>query len=211
MTQTKKMAVEQYIPDTAKAAIFELDDVIYPKRDYLLQVYYLFAQFLEYTEAHPPASELVDFLKKSYEHHGEEGLFAKAMAVFGIPSHYEENFDRLHRQAQLPVELLLYPEVEQLMQGLRDAGTPIVVYTPGEPLMQLNKLKHIKWNGLDRVLRAYFRDELVQRGQEPMAYLLGQLGIADTQTVYVGKNGAPEGYAGHHLPISTLLGATKEQ
>src|SRR5690554_1643403 len=110
----KKMAVEQYIPDTAKAAIFELDEVIYPKRDYLLQVYYLFAQFLEYTEAHPPASELVDFLKKSYEHHGEEGLFAKAIDVFGIPSHYEVNFDRLHRQAQLPVELLLYPAVEQL-------------------------------------------------------------------------------------------------
>lgn len=193
-----------------EAVIFELDDVIYPKRDYLLQVYYLFGQFLEYTENHPSASELVDFLKKSYEHHGEEGLFAKAMAVFGIPGHYETNFDRLHRQAQLPVELLLHPEVEELMQALREVGTSLLIFTPGEPLMQLNKLKHMKWNGLDRVLRAYFEDELTQRGERPLAYLLDQLGIAAEDTAYVGKIGAPKDYAGHYVPVSALLGAKED-
>lgn len=30
--------------------IFELDNVLYPEKDYLLQVYYLFAQFIEYSE-----------------------------------------------------------------------------------------------------------------------------------------------------------------
>lgn len=203
------MALKQHIPDTVNAVIFELDDVIYPKRDYLLQVYYLFAQFLEYTETHPPASELVDFLKKSYEHHGEEGLFAKSMAVFGISGQYETNFDRLHRQAQLPAALFLYPEVEELMQALREDGTSLLIFTPGEPLMQLNKLKHIQWNGLDRVLRAYFEDELKQRGEQPLAYLLSELGIAAEDTAYIGKNGAPQDYAGHYLPVSTVLG-TKE-
>lgn len=200
------MALEQYIQEKPKAVIFELDDVIYPKRDYLLQVYYLFAQFLEYTETHPPATELVEFLKKSYEHHGEEGLFAKAMAVFGIPGDYETNFERLHHQAHLPVELLLYPEVETFMQQLREAGTPLLIFTPGEPLMQLNKLKHIKWNGLDRVLRAYFEDELTQRGEEPLAYVLRELGIEASETVYVGKDGPPKAYGGRYLGIDTVLG-----
>lgn len=203
------MALEQYIQEKPTAVIFELDDVIYPKRDYLLQVYYLFAQFLEYTEAHPPAGELVEFLKKSYEHHGEEGLFAKAMAVFGIPGDYETNFDRLHLQAHLPVELLLYPEVEAFMQELRAAGTPILIFTPGEPLMQLNKLKHIKWNGLDRVLRAYFQDELVQRGEAPLDYVLGELGIGAEHTVYVGKDGPPEAYGGRYVDIESVLGNTR--
>ena len=33
-----------------KAFVFELDNVLYPEKDYLLQVYYLFASFLEYSE-----------------------------------------------------------------------------------------------------------------------------------------------------------------
>ncbi|HAL81954.1 MAG TPA: haloacid dehalogenase, partial [Mucilaginibacter sp.] len=33
-----------------KAFIFELDNVIYPEKDYLYQVYYIFASLLEYTE-----------------------------------------------------------------------------------------------------------------------------------------------------------------
>lgn len=198
------MAFAKHIPDTTKAVIFELDDVIYPKRDYLLQVYYLFAQFLEYTETHPPASELVDFLKKSYEHHGEERLFDKAVEVFGIPGQYQSNFDRLHRQAQLPVELLLYVEIEELMQELTQAEKAIVVLADGEPLMQLNKLKHVRWNGLDRVLRAYFEDELAQRGEQPIPYILNGLGLSEKEITYIGYEGPPKGYEGHFLAAHTL-------
>ena len=49
------------IPASKKAFIFELDNVLYPEKDYLLQVYYLFASFLEYTEAFPPAADLTEF------------------------------------------------------------------------------------------------------------------------------------------------------
>jgi len=30
-------------PEDKKVYVFELDDVVFPKKDYLLQVYYLFA------------------------------------------------------------------------------------------------------------------------------------------------------------------------
>ena len=33
------------LDDRIKAFVFELDDVIYPEKDYLLQVYYLFSNF----------------------------------------------------------------------------------------------------------------------------------------------------------------------
>ncbi|MEJ5052826.1 hypothetical protein [Sphingobacterium sp. MYb382] len=39
--------------------VFEIDDILFPKRDYLLQVYYLFANFIEYTEGKSIAKELV--------------------------------------------------------------------------------------------------------------------------------------------------------
>ena len=53
-----------------KAFIFELDNVLFPERDYLLQVYYLFANFIEFTETVPSSTELTNFLKTVYEHHG---------------------------------------------------------------------------------------------------------------------------------------------
>jgi hypothetical protein len=33
-----------------KAFVFELDNVLYPEKDYFFQIYYLFANLLEYTE-----------------------------------------------------------------------------------------------------------------------------------------------------------------
>ncbi len=82
------------IDPAKKAFIFELDDVLYPKKDYDLQVYYLFAAFLEFQEAFPPANDLVTFLKKAYENQGTNKLFEKAQEVFGFNAKYKENFER---------------------------------------------------------------------------------------------------------------------
>src|SRR5690606_9718193 len=132
-----------------KAFIFELDDVLFPKQDYILQVYYLFANFLEYTETVPPAKDLVEFLKTAYLTHGEAGIFDRAAAVFGIDEKYRENFERLHVSAKLPLRLLLYPASLNLLTAILDDGKTVFILTKGNPLMQLNKLKHIDWHGLD--------------------------------------------------------------
>ena len=43
------MKYQEHI-NTKQAFVFGLDDVLYPVKDYQLQVYYLFAQFIEYGE-----------------------------------------------------------------------------------------------------------------------------------------------------------------
>lgn len=169
-----------------KAFIFELDDVLYPQQDYILQVYYLFANFLEYTETVPPAGDLVEFLKKSYLASGEKGIFEKAAATFGIAEKYKENFDRLHVSAQLPLKLELYPTIANLLQALIQDQKYIYILTKGNPLVQLNKMKHIDWQGSDDKLKVYFKDEIILVSQEePLVYVIkdNQLNVKDVLLV----------------------------
>ncbi len=170
-----------------KAVIFGLDDVLFPKKDYLLQVYYLFANLLEYIETVPPAKDLTDFLKRYYEHHGEAGLFERAIAVFNIDPKHKESFDRLHLAAQLPLKLLLYKPILDLMQALHQQGRQLLVLADGNPVMQLNKLRHVEWNGLDKVLKVYFYEELLAKKLDPLGFLLKDNGLEAKDVLYIHK------------------------
>ncbi|WP_257658932.1 haloacid dehalogenase [Parapedobacter lycopersici] len=174
------------IDEGKKAVIFGLDDVLFPKKDYLLQVYYLFAHLLEYMETVPPAKDLTDFLKTAYEHHGESGLFNRAADAFGIDPKYRENFDRLHIAAKLPLKLLLYQPMLDLMQALNGDGKQVFILTPDNPAMQLNKLKHLEWNGLDRSLKVYFQEELKAKRLHPLHFLLTDNGLHASDAVCIG-------------------------
>ena len=146
-----------------KAFVFELDNVLFPEKDYLLQVYYLFANFLEYLEGYPSANDLTQFMKKVYENHGEEQIFDKAKEVFGFDEKYRENFSRLHGEAKLPLKLLLFQNALSLLQDIVVDRKELFIVTGGNPIMQLNKIRQTDWNGLEKYLRVYFADELAPK------------------------------------------------
>lgn len=168
-----------------KGFIFELDDVLFPKKDYLLQVYYLFANLLEYTETVPPARDLTEFLKTAYLHHGEEGLFKKAAETFAIDNKYEAHFKRIHVQAKLPLKLYLYKDLLAMLQEARRAGKKLMLLTKGNPLQQLNKIKQLEWKGLDNYLKVYFYDELLLQGKEPLTYVLRENNLMGSETMLI--------------------------
>lgn len=151
------------IDSTKKAFVFELDDVLFPVKDYDLQVYFLFASFLEYQEAYPPASDVVEFMKKVYENHGPDRIFEKAREVFAFDEKYRENFERLKHEAKLPLKLLLYANVLALLQDMVVDRKQIFIVTAGNPLQQLNKIKHTEWHGLEQFLKVYFSDEILAK------------------------------------------------
>ncbi|HEY0900448.1 MAG TPA: HAD hydrolase-like protein [Sphingobacteriaceae bacterium] len=153
------MLTYNLIDPKKKAFIFELDNVLYPERDYLLQVYYLFANFIEYLETVPPSNDLTDFMKRVFEHHGPEKIFDKAQEAFGLDEKYRENFDRLHQNARLPLKLLLYKDMLTLLQDIVVDRKLIFLVTDGNLEQQLNKIRQIEWNGLEKYLKAYFTVE----------------------------------------------------
>lgn len=164
------MGFNEYIKDK-ESFIFELDDVIYPTKDYLLQVYYLFAQFVEYAEQ-INASEIVEGMQKIYARDGNEGIFEKTATQFNIPEKYKVNFDLLFLSARLPLKLLMFNEVLAFMQEIVLERKKIFLLIDGDPAMQLNKIKQIEWNGLAQYLTVYFTAEIAPK---PSVLALQQL------------------------------------
>jgi len=172
-------------PEDVKLFLFELDDVLYPKKDYLLQVYYLFATFIEFSESRPISKEMISFMQETYLSVGEVGLFDKVKARFDLDEKYRDQFGRNHVHAQLPLKLLLFRERVNLIHDLKDKGKQLAILTKGNPLEQLNKMKHIEWHGIDHGLKVYFLDELDFRDIDPIRYIAGEFGVGYEEVVLV--------------------------
>lgn len=189
------MEAETYIKNY-EAFVFDLDDVLYPERDYLLQVYYLFASFMEYTEQ-LDAQEIVDFMKAEYEQVGAVGIFEKTAARFGIPEQYKQNFSLLHRTAILPLKLLVFDPVMKFMQDLVVDRKQLFLLVSGDPEQQLNKIKQVEWMGLQQYLRVYFCAEFVPKPKpESLSYLVEQHQLKPEEVLVVGKQFPDEEMAG---------------
>ena len=180
------MDANQYVKDK-QIVIFELDDVLFPEKDYLLQVYYLFAQFIEYTEQ-KSAQPILDFMRSECENNGAEKLFEKTANQFGIDPKYKYNFDLLHQNARLPLKLLLYKNMLEFMQELVVDRKQIIIVTAGNPEQQLNKIKQTEWNGLEQYLTVYFVEELGQSKAEIFQNILNSSNLSPNQALVVGAN-----------------------
>jgi FMN phosphatase YigB (HAD superfamily) len=147
-------------PSHKTVFIFELDQVLVPQKDYDLQVYYLFANFIEYLETFPLATDVTTFIQNRYEAQGNTNIFSEVSQAFGIDKKYQENLELLYINAKLPLKLLLYEEALKLLQELVVNRKHVFILTAGNPLQQLNKITQTEWNGLDKYLKVYFKEEL---------------------------------------------------
>lgn len=180
------MDAYQYVKDK-QVVIFELDDVLFPEKDYLLQVYYLFAQFIEYTEQ-KNAQPIIAFMQGEYEHNGTSEIFEKTAKQFGIDEKYRYNFDLLHLNARLPLKLLLYKNMLEFMQELVINRKQIFIVTAGNPDQQLNKIRQTEWNGLEQYLTVYFTEELNQSKSEIFQNILNSNNLSPNHALVVGAN-----------------------
>ena len=189
------MEAETYIKSYG-SFVFDLDDVLYPERDYLLQVYYLFANFMEYTEQ-LNAQGIIDFMKTAYEQAGPAGIFEKAAARFGIPEQYKQNFSLLHRTAKLPLKLLVFDPVMKFMQDLVVDRKQLFLLISGDPEQQLNKIKQVEWMGLQQYLRVYFCAEFAPKpNPESLSYLIETHELKPEEVLVIGKRDPDEEMAG---------------
>lgn len=171
------------------AFVFELDDVLYPEKDYLLQVYYLFAQFIEYGEQ-LNATEILQFMQEKYLAEDPEDVFTQTAAKFNIPLKYQVNFDLLLQNARLPLKLLIFNKMLNFLQEIVAKGKQLFLFVSGDPAMQLNKIRQIEWNGLEQNLLVYFAAEI---GEKPSAagleLILEKHGLKREELLFVGREG----------------------
>ena len=155
------MSFDKYLEEK-DTFIFELDNVLYPEKDYLLQVYYLYAQFIDYGEQ-ISAAEILKHMESNFLKEGTSGLYEKTSIHFNIPEKYRINFELLLNNARLPLKLLIFAEVLKLLQAIVMERKQIFIFTDGNPLMQLNKIKQMEWHGLEQYLKVYFSAEIAPK------------------------------------------------
>jgi len=147
------------IDSRKQAFIFELDNVLYPEKDYLYQVYYLFAGLLEYTTP-IDAKQTTDLMINTYVNEGKEFVFDRLKEKLNLDEKYRSNLKHLMVTAKLPLKLLLYQNMLNLLQDIVVDRKKIFVVTNGDPQKQLNKIKQTEWHGLEQYLTVYFTDEI---------------------------------------------------
>jgi FMN phosphatase YigB (HAD superfamily) len=154
-----------------KAFIFELDDVLYPEKDYLFQVYYLFASLLEYAEL-TDAKETTDLMVNTYNEEGTAFIFERLQEKLNINEKYRDNLTLLLNTAKLPLKLLLYKKMLNLLQEIVIDRKKVFIVTNGNPQQQLNKIRQTEWHGLEEYLVAYFAEETISKPEPDVINLL---------------------------------------
>lgn len=200
------MVFGQYIKDK-KAIVFGLDNVLYPKKDYLLQVYYLFAEFISYTEQ-MDAKEILAYMTSEYATNGEVAIFEKTAQKFNIPLKYSSNFILLHQTARLPLKLLLYQQILSFLQKLVVERITICLLVDGKPEEQINKIKQLEWHGLEQYLKVYFTAEFETK-PESLDFIINQHQLTKQDILMVGFEKEEEQFAAtadvDFLSINNLL------
>ena len=189
------MAVITYndIDPRKQAFIFELDDVLYPAKDYYYQIYYLFANLLEYTELNS-ASKTTDLMISTYTNKGEGEVFNQIALELGIDKKYQKNLEIMLLTARLPLKLLLFKNMLTFLQEVVLDRKKLFIVTNGAPQMQLNKIRQIEWHGLEPYLTCYFTEETLPKPEPDTLYLLMQehnlqrrdlvmIGVSDTDSL----------------------------
>lgn len=158
--------------DSNKTAfVFELDNVIYPEKDYLFQLYYLFSSLLEYTELFD-AKVMTDLMVNTYHAEGPDRVFDRLKEKFTIDEKYRINFQHLMLTARLPLKLLIFQAVLDLLQEIVINRKKIFIVTNGNQALQLNKIKQTEWHGLEAYLTCYFAEEILPMPEPDVLHLL---------------------------------------
>ncbi|EHQ25665.1 HAD family hydrolase [Mucilaginibacter paludis] len=175
-----------------KALVLELDNVLYPEKDYLLQVYYLFASFLEYKELFD-ARVLTKLMTKTLEEEGATHVFNRVQERFNINEQYRYNFNLLHQTARLPLKLLLYQQALTLLQEAVVDRKQLFILTNGDPQQQLNKIRQMEWHGLEQYLTCYFADEIKPKPEpDALHYILKKHNLERRDIVMMGNSEADQ-------------------
>jgi FMN phosphatase YigB (HAD superfamily) len=159
------------IDSRKQAFIFELDNVLYPEKDYLFQVYYLFASLLEYTELFD-AKGVTDLMVNTYTDKGASHVFDSVKEKFKIEEKYRQSLNHLLLTGKLPLKLLLFEKMLTLLQDIVVDRKKIFIVTNGNPEQQLNKIKQTEWHGLEQYLVCYFANETAPKPETDCIDLL---------------------------------------
>lgn len=153
------------------AFIFELDNVLYPAKDYYYQVYYLFANMFEYIEL-VDAKQVTAIMTGAYDKKGAAAAFDILVEKYPVAEKYRDKFENLLITARLPLKLLLYQNMLTLLQEIVVDRKKLFLVTNGNVPLQVNKIKQVEWHKLEPYLTCYLAEETAAKPEPDVMHLL---------------------------------------
>jgi putative hydrolase of the HAD superfamily len=175
-----------------KGIVFDLDDTIYPEREYVRSGFAIVAARLGQTPA--VSQRLFDWLWQAFETGVRGATFDRMLEVF--PELRERTsvaevveMYRAHRPA-----IALGADLERVLDGLRSRGLRLGVLTDGPARSQAAKAEAL---GLDRwfdpiILTAAHGDDFEKPNSAGFESIARSWGMAGHQLAYVGDNPAKD-------------------
>lgn len=122
-------------------------------------------------------------------HHWDKDIFDRAKETFGLAEKYRDNFDRLHHSAILALKLLIYSKILELMQEIVVDRKQLFLITNGKPEAQLNKIRQIEWNGLEKYLRVFYASEINPKpNPDVLSYIIDNYQLTTKDFMIIGTS-----------------------
>jgi phosphoglycolate phosphatase-like HAD superfamily hydrolase len=118
------------------------------------------------------AKKATDLLVNTYTTEGKEFVFDRLKEKFNIDEKYRQNLNNLLLTVKLPLKLLVYQNILNLLQEITIDRKKLFIVTNGNPAQQLNKIKQTEWHGLEPYLTCYFAEETIAKPEPDIIHLL---------------------------------------
>ena len=169
--------------------IFDLDNTIYKEEDYLLQAYKAIADKFAEILPHQSKNELLKILKDLYLKEGREKLFDKFLKIVCLENIYLPDCLKILRSfvPEKPIEI--NKKVKKVLISLKHRGKSVFILTNGNIVQQKNKIKHIRWDGLDKQIGFVFANEIEPKPSPAgVFHILKITGIQVEKTILIGDS-----------------------
>ncbi len=188
-----------------RAAVFDLDNVLYDEKDYVFPALRKIARFIagycRFSEDAIYFMLISDFNKKGSMY---PRLFNDILDDLRLDQSLIKEILRLYAQADPKLEF--FPETKNVLLTLRDLGIKLALVTNGGVQIQRNKIRLLDAEKyFDAVL--YARE--IERGNDkpdPQVYwaALQKLGVEGGETICVGDNPFTDFYGAKQLGMRTI-------
>jgi len=169
--------------------IFDLDNTIYKEEDYLFQAYKAIAEECAGSLPSRTRKALYTILKDLYLQQGCEKLFDKFLDVVGLNKSYLPVCLKILRSFKPGKPLEIDKKVKKILISLNSRSKRIFILTNGNVDQQRNKIRHIKWDGLDNKIVFVFADEIEPKPSPAgIIYILKSTGTAKDNAIMIGDS-----------------------
>ncbi len=167
--------------------IFDLDNTIYNEADYLFQGYDAIAGYFSEIIKYPGKKELSEMLKRIYLEEGREKLFNKFLIRNGLDESYIKQCLAILRSFTAERDLEITAPVKKILNTLTGTGKKVCILTNGNVQQQKNKIRSIRWDGLDKSISFVFAEEIEPKPSPAgIGHILQITGIPKHQAVFTG-------------------------